>query len=256
MNKRVFTSIIIVCFSTALFAWGKQGHQMTADIAYMVCKKSIRDSVDKYWNGMKWEDAATWMDEIKSNSSFDYMKPWHYVNVEKDKTYVATQEKNVISELEYIIDQLKSHRRTLGKDGIATDLKILFHLVGDLHQPLHVGYGEDKGGNTIKVDFLGKETNLHKFWDSEIISEMKLTTDKLKELYAGIRPEEIAKLNKVNVIEWMNESRYYLISVYDFKDEKITMPYINTNGVIIARQLISAGVRLSAVLTEIFSNKK
>ena len=54
------------------------------------------------------------------------------------------------------------------------DLLELFHLIGDLHQPLHVGFGEDKGGNTFEVQFNDKGSNLHKVWDSEIIEYKNL----------------------------------------------------------------------------------
>ena len=252
MIKKNLLSITLLVFYLSAFSWGKQGHLITGDIALIATKKAVQDSVNKYLAGTKWGEAATWMDEIRSNHSFDYMKTWHYINVEKDKTYVKTEEKNVINELEYIIDQLTNHRKELSPDGISMDLKILFHLVGDMHQPLHVGYGEDKGGNTINVDFLGRPTNLHKVWDSEIIQEKQITTASLEELYKKITPAELEKINKIDVVEWMNENRALLPSVYDFKNTTINQEYIDKNTDMIKKQLLYSGLRIAAILNKAF----
>jgi hypothetical protein len=54
----------------------------------------------------------------------------------------------------------------------AQALKFLGHFVGDIHQSLHVGCAEDKGGNTIRVRFIGKETSLHAVWDGGLIASL------------------------------------------------------------------------------------
>jgi hypothetical protein len=68
------------------------------------------------------------MDDVRSEHKYDFMKPMHYMNVEKDKTYVKTPEVNMINKLEIVIAELKD-RRKLSKEGIIKDLRILFHLV-------------------------------------------------------------------------------------------------------------------------------
>jgi hypothetical protein len=50
-------------------------------------------------------------------------------------------------------------------------LSFLVHFVGDSHQPLHVSYGSDRGGNEVKADFFGSQTNLHSVWDDSFISK-------------------------------------------------------------------------------------
>lgn len=251
-KKFVFISFALF-YSLSVFSWGKQGHLITGDIALMVTKKSVQDSVNKYLDGMKWGEAATWMDEVRSDHSYDYMKTWHYMNVEKDKTYVKTNEENVINEIDIAIDKLKN-RNKLTKQEINTNIKILFHLIGDMHQPLHIGYGEDRGGNSVDVDFLGKSTNLHKVWDTEIINEKKITTSSLEELYKSITPAKLKLISKVNVEAWMTESRALLPKVYDFKSGMITQEYVNKNSEVIKEQLLFSGIRISSVLTTIFSN--
>lgn len=131
-------------------------------------------------------------------------------------------------------------------------IRVLFHLIGDLHQPLHAGYGEDKGGNTIDVDFLGESTNLHKVWDTYIIEKGKV---RLKDCYVtanALSKEEGRSLQDINVVGWMNESRGFLPGVYDFEKRIITLDYIDRNKEIIKKQLVRAGIRLAAVLYQTF----
>jgi hypothetical protein len=49
------------------------------------------------------------------------------------------------------------------------DLSYLVHWLGDIHQPLHVAYESDYGGNDYDVDFFGDCTNLHSLWDSGLL---------------------------------------------------------------------------------------
>jgi len=146
MKKSIFTVTVLASFITKGYCWGHTGHEMVGLIAKAYTSKTAQDSVNKYLDGLTWEKEATWMDDVRSNHFYDYMKSMHYMNVEKDKTYVKTTEVNVINELEMVISELKD-RSKLSKEAISKDLKILFHLMGDLHMPLHVGYGVDKGGN-------------------------------------------------------------------------------------------------------------
>jgi len=55
----------------------------------------------------------------------------------------------------------------------ANALKYLVHLMGDIHQPLHIGVDEDKGGNFIRVTVEGNdhELSLHEVWDWVIRSQ-------------------------------------------------------------------------------------
>ena len=119
------------------------------------------------------EDAAIWMDEMRSNPAYDYMKPWHYVNTEKGKIYNPAPN-TIISELQRVYHELEQPKK-LSAEGQKTDLKLLFHLLGDLHQPLHVGYASDRGGNSVQVMFSGVATDLHSVWDTKIIESQHIT---------------------------------------------------------------------------------
>ena len=133
------------------------------------------------------------------------------------------------------------------------EVVILTKVIGDIHHPLHVGYGIDKGGNLTEVEFINKKSNLHKVWDTEIIQYLSINTNDCINANSKLTNTEIKEIQKIDVIGWMNESRSYLDNVYDFKDGIIDKNYIDKNTVVIEKQLFDAGLRLAAVLNEIFS---
>ena len=59
----------------------------------------------------------------------------------------------------------------------------MVHIVGDIHQPLHAGHAEDKGGNDIKIKYRGRDTNLHSLWDSGLLDYQGLTYTEMARQY-------------------------------------------------------------------------
>ena len=101
--------------------------------------------------------ASTWADEIKSDPKYQKHSPWHYVNMPLDKEYTDIQKNpngDIVTTLKKCIRVLKDPESD--KSDKAFYLKFLIHLVGDIHQPLHTGMFEDRGGNDIKLSFLRK----------------------------------------------------------------------------------------------------
>ena len=136
------------------------------------------------------------------------------------------------------------------------DLLLLFHLIGDLHQPLHTGYPGDKGGNTINVNLLsgGNGTNLHRLWDDDIIQNKNISLDDCLKQYESYTPDQIKEIQKIKVMQWMYQSRMLLDGVYNFKDSFIDQNYVDSNTSVIEKQILIAGLRLASVLKESFKN--
>ena len=135
---------------------------------------------------------------------------------------------------------------------LCIQIQIIFHLIGDLHQPLHVGYSSDKGGNSMQLLFNDKKTNLHSLWDSGIIEKKDISLeDCVKEAFSK---KELRKINTINVLNWSKESRSFLDQVYNTGGNNITDEYTNTNAILIESQIHKAGIRLAAVLTAIFKS--
>ena len=228
-------------------AWGEKGHNIVAEIAFSLLDQTTRDAVSQRLGTTTIEKASTWMDEMRSDHSYDYMKPWHYVNIAKGSDYTATTDDNIINALNNTISKLKKDHSTDNED-VKKEIMVLFHLVGDFHQPLHVGYATDKGGNTVKVKYLDREANLHWVWDSEIIKTEGITLENCMQVMARMKKEDIARLKDTKIEKWVAEPRALLGNVYDFQNNVIDQSYADKNKPVIEKQVVVAGIRLAAVL--------
>ena len=248
-------TLIIFSFPKCCLAWGAKGHQLVAEIAYNYLNDKTKAALKHYLKKTTIEEAATWMDENRSNNYYDYMKTWHYIDFEKDSVYRPSKEANALTVLNSTVYYLK-HKENLKDSKIKEYLMITFHLVGDLHQPLHTGYSSDRGGNDVQIKAPSYRGNLHSFWDTEMLEEKNITLDDCLKQYENYKPEEINAIKKISVYKWMTESRALLDSAYNFKDGKVEQFYIDSNAQIIKKQLLIAGLRLASILEEIFKDEK
>ena len=254
MKKILLLALFLILFIPSdAFAWGQKGHEIVAEIAFKQLDKKTKKLILSYLDGMTIEQAATWMDDIKKDHSYDKLKPLHYVNFEKGEAVKDTCCDNIIQTLNSTIKDLK-HYKDFTKEDIKTKICYLFHLIGDLHQPLHVGYGIDKGGNSFQVNFNSKGTNLHGLMDYGIIENNNITLkDCLK--FNKYSTEQIQSLCHGNIVDWAKESRSYLDVVYNTPN-KIEESYVDTNYPIIKSQIHKAGLRLAGILQEAFEEKE
>lgn len=241
--------------SSRLFAWGKIGHELVAEIAFHFLDDSTQKIVKEFLGDMSIEEAANWMDESKSNSYFDYMRTWHYINIDKGEKYAYTGEKNILTVLHSAIVNLKQYK-TLPKKDVKRDLLLIFHLMGDLHQPMHCGYGADRGGNSIEVTATPFSGNLHGIWDSQLLEYKKITIDSCLELYKTFDSNMVRDITQINELKWMYESRAYLDTAYGFQNNFLDQQYIDRNAEVIKRQLLIGGLRMAAVLKKLFGEAK
>ncbi len=253
IRSTVFLSIFLLVQPLKSFCWGPDGHKDIGALAYQYINQRTKDSVQFYLGNVSLADAGLWMDEMRKDHSYDYMKPWHYIAIEKGQGYKPNKEENVINELNKRMEHLR-HRNLYSKEQVAVDLKILIHLTEDLHMPLHVGYPSDTGGNAIHITFMDKPTTLHWAWDNDIVLQQHINVDTLKSVIASFSKQELAEKSKTDILVWMNESRSYLPKVYDFKGDSIGVDYADKNASIIKLRLALAGLRLSNLLNELFRN--
>jgi hypothetical protein len=164
MKKRLvtvlFMSILLLNSNLKSFAWGKTGHALVAEVAFKFLDSATQKLIKKYLGNLTIEEAANWMDEQKGNSYYNYMRSWHYINLDKGTKYAPSPERNSMTVIHSAFSELKNrHETEMSDKEIKYRLLLLFHLVGDLHQPLHNGYAIDKGGNTIQVTFSAESNN-------------------------------------------------------------------------------------------------
>lgn len=243
-------AVLLLLGSSQMFAWGNRGHKIVAEVAFNYLDETTKKNVLQYLDGMTLDEAANWMDAIKSDHANDHMKKYHYINIEKGGT-TAPDGDNIVTVLTATLKEL-DNKQNLSHDEIKQKILFLFHLIGDLHQPLHVGYGSDKGGNTVQLNFLGSYgTNLHSTWDSGIIEYRNTTlADVLNS--KKYSPQELEAVQKIDVIGWTKQSRNYLKEAYTVKNNKADDRYVDSVYPIIKTQLLDAGIRLASVLEHYF----
>lgn len=236
------------------FSWGREGHHIVAEIATYYLPQAIREKVTGELGSLSPEDAATWMDDTRSSGEFNYMKPWHYINIPQGETYKPGQSDNIITALNHAFSDI--YLKRADERQRSQDLWILFHLIGDIHQPLHAGYGEDKGGNSVQVSYGGNATNLHHIWDGDIISSQRITTEGCIAYMNSLPPRALKAVQSGNFVAWMEESRKLLPQVYDFSGHLIDSDYMQKNSIVVKTQLLRAGIRLAYVLQMLYGTDK
>ena len=258
--KGVFSFLLIVFCSHVLYSnsmiWGKTGHRVTGHIAEYHLNKKAKRAIAQLLDGHSLAFVSTYADEIKSDRSFSSYSPWHYVNYPLDSTYEASEKSeygDIVKGTETCIRILKDPRSS--KEEKIFHLKLLVHFLGDLHQPLHVGRSEDKGGNDIQLQWFNQGTNLHRVWDSNLIDSYGMSFDELgKELIRSHSRKEVKALMKGNVREWVEETHQITKVVYASvnKGEKLRYEYSYRFNDTVFEQLHKGGVRLAYVLNTIF----
>ena len=132
--------------------------------------------------------AARWADDIRIRHRQQHRGPWHYINwpfkPSGQPASVQTRDPEPVNILTALAENQGLVRQASDPERKAIALARLFHLVGDLHQPLHtaqlftVEYPQgDRGGNEIcvRVTEAGQPMDLHRFWDGVITSSSNLT---------------------------------------------------------------------------------
>lgn len=257
MHKKLTIALLLILSIQAPgFGWGQIGHRVIGQIAEWHLKKQAHKRINKILSPVSLAMASTWMDEVRSDTSYNFTNTWHWVTIPTGEQYnKAMQEStgDAYEALKNIIRALKSDNLSLTEE--QEYLKILVHLVGDLHQPLHVGTGEDRGGNDVKVQWMGEDTNLHSVWDSRMIDSKKLSyTELAQHLNRKATQPLIKEWQNINPEGWLQEAIDLRPIAYHIpEDHTLGYAYLYKNYPIAEQRLLMAGVRLAGILNDIYS---
>lgn len=254
MFKKALSLFILFIFSLQSFGWGITGHRAIGLIAEKHLTKKAKKRIDRILNGRSLAVVSTWMDEIRSDSAYDYAETWHWVTIPTGTTYEQTEKNPTGDAIEAILrleNELKSGN--LSEEKEAEALKMLVHLIGDIHQPLHVGTGEDMGGNQVKVKWFWDDTNLHSVWDTKMIESQQYSYTELAESVSHFPENMVEDWKDDPLMTWVEESKSLRGQVYDLpEDNNLKYEYRYKNWSTVEKRLLQAGVRLAAVLNEIY----
>jgi hypothetical protein len=262
-------------------AWHDDGHRIVGEIAARHLSKAalarINELLADMPNYSTMATAATWPDQqAKLDPAFAFVYSSHYINLDKHMTprelLAMCLEKSgcVALGITYYTDILRSTRAS--KQQRAEALRFLIHFVGDVHQPLHTGHADDKGGNDINelrmLEFTpGKErTNLHAAWDGGFVS-IKMAREGwdwqryAAQLDGRVSAEMIARWGRGSVYDWIEESRLFAAANGYLRADGMTSvcsgdalgeDWYLRNLPVAEQRLQQGGVRLALVLEELF----
>ena len=275
MNVRSLALIALLSLAPApALAWGKTGHRVVAAIADTQLSGLARAHVEQILGaGESLDEAANWPDEMRSAPEPFWQKtatPWHYVTVNGTIYDHAPPEGDALEALNRFTKTLRDPNASLADKQLA--LRFIVHLVGDLHQPLHVGKCCDKGGNDVKVSWFGKPTNLHAVWDSQLLDDEQLSfTELAAKLERHISPRDVVQWWDSNPRHWISESAEIRDTLYPPPAKprtgqeagngqpllpELSYSYVYKFTPVMERRLSQGGVRLAAYLNAIFSEQQ
>lgn len=262
----MLTAIVSIACAATSFGWGQKGHDVTAAMAESHLTPEAKAMVADLLDGKSLVYWANWLDNASNTPQYRYTKTWHYKNVNEGVAY----ENMGLNGAGDAVTAIKKQMEILSDPAASRDdrvlaLKILTHVVGDLHQPMHMGRATDLGGNKIKVKFFERDTNLHSVWDgslpeaahkwsyTEWVDQLDRLSDsdvRLTVIPSSYQPE-VYTPDLVDV--WAKETVAIADKVYKRMPEKSVLRYdeIAWSAPIIEQQFVRGGLRLAFLLNTV-----
>lgn len=252
-----FARCLLVCVSFAAMqsalAWGVLGHRTVAQLAQKRLTPAAQAQVDRLLavtGAHRLADIATWPDELRDLDPElgKRTAKLHYINFRsRDCIYDPPRD---CAGNQCVVWAIGHYAAILG-DRSRSDteraqaLSFVVHFVGDVHQPLHASYRNDKGGNDYQVRWHGRGTNLHKIWDTTMLNSTGLSYQALANQLAANAPA----VPQGTPAQWAEESCRIV------RDDGVYPPTRNIDQAYVVRELPvaeerlrEAGARLAALL--------
>ncbi len=253
LNKALAASLIGICAVVSLpaHAWGYEGHEIVADVAQAYLTPQAWQRVDALLAvepGATLASISTWADKHRSPTT----SKWHYVNFDRngDCTYRpkvnCPRGRCVVAALNKEIHRLTASRTQQGR---FKALRYVVHLVGDAHQPLHAGFGDDRGGNSYQVHAFGRGTNLHALWDTKMIQQIdRNPSDYAARLVAAANGQP--PVTDTNPVAWVESGCRIDHEAGFYPPHKLPADYLSHWTPVLDQRLLQGGQHLAAVLNQ------
>lgn len=279
MKTLIKPILLIMLYATShqALAWGSTGHRVVGLLAERHMDPAALKKARAILDGHDLAFVSTWPDELRSGAkTYEYTFNWHYTTwQDEDDSFHAGLESGdtgfLMSQVEKQIAVLKNPAASKADKAFA--LKFTVHLIGDVHQPLHVGTSGDRGGNACRVTWHGKPSNLHTVWDSDMIEKTNLSYTELADFASqGRSQNQTRQWQSGTVRQWSEESKKLRSRIYPpevvapiapvtyltyckGKVEPEAMPklgydYSYEYDPVVRERLYQAGVRLAKVLND------
>lgn len=260
--KKIVFFIALIYLPFASNAWNLIGHRVVGQIADHYINAKTRKAIQQILGAESIAMSANWADFVKSDTSYNYLATWHYFNLPSNlpKTdlfsYLDQQAgPNIYKKIPEMITVLKNSKSTSVQKKLA--LRMLIHLVGDLHQPMHTARQEDQGGNRVQLTWFGEKSNLHKVWDEGLVDYQKLSYTEYAKAIDHPTVAEFTTWQKTSLKECVFESYQICEKIYagTKSDDKLSYKY-NFDWIgTVNQQLLKGGIRLAKILNDIYASK-
>lgn len=261
--KAILKALLVFLFAgqaVTACAWGTTGHRVIAEIAEQHLTRKTKRNIAKIIGQQKLAYWSNWADFIKSDPSPEMQRtsPWHFVNTPADLSYDAfvdvlqeSPENNLYKAYLALREEVKRKDAPLAEQ--QKQLYFILHLLADAHQPMHVGREEDKGGNLLAVTYFGRNTNIHRVWDSELIDGEKYSYTEYARVL-DVRPDNYRQFTRTSLEEWLYETHQVANTIYADVAEHTTLSYgyMYKFKDTLESCLLKAGLRLAKELNELY----
>ena len=243
--------LLLTSGSTAAFAWGAQGHQVIAGLASAQLTPKASVEVNRLLAlepGETLVSISTWADERKNPST----ARWHYVNFPRDScTYAAERDcpdsqcltAAIERQTAVLVSGAPDDRKLLA-------LKYVVHLVGDVYQPLHAGYLDDRGGNNYQLQAFMRGSNLHALWDTGIIKNMNEDAEAMTARL--LKQRSAFTVQKWSTVQAAEESCMIVSAPGFYPTRRVGLDYIERFTPVVEQRLAAAGGSLANLLNAAF----
>ena len=245
MQNMIFGLCLIL--SSSALAWGPLGQTTTVKVAESFLTTSAAQKIRAITGSRSLSEFATWADGVRNTPEWSQTSNWHYINI--DKVQASSNPQDILQAIEYLEREMVAATTNEKK---LVWIKFIVHFVGDLHQPLHSGNSSDRGGNSVKVNFQGRDTNLHALWDGAMIQTLRLNADQYSQKLIGMRMSQDLLTQRFEPQDVLRENAELLTFVYSYTGKSIDQKYVKKAIEESDKRIWSGAMRLASLLNQLF----
>lgn len=245
-------------------AWGRVGHAVIGNAAVAALDPVPRAEVLEILRETSAEtltdaieEACFWPDTLRESTEWSWSTPLHYVNIPRSSDRYDRQ-RDCPAGL-CVTEGILKYAAELGRSGLDRErrwqaLAWLCHLVGDLHQPLHAGFRDDRGANRVDIEYRGERTNLHAFWDSMLVNQrLQGTESGTIALRGALEAVASGDWNPADPAAWTEESHALAVTRAYPPDSVIDDAFADASWTLVQQQWRKAAGRLALLLNSVLA---
>lgn len=273
--KRCGLLLILMGISQSVFGWGAVGHKVVGAIAEKRLAQTSPEALKLAQDFLRANNNSRDCAPCDDPRSFAFVssdpddfrqielalvtRDWHFVNIDiANPTYDQNRDcpngDCVVRRIDRMVEILRDpSRNNCDKESA---LIYLIHFMGDMHQPFHTGFGRidgqpDRGGNSVKLTFDGRDTNLHSLWDSGIIENQRRSDSQWvnKLMTETLGERDPATLAAGTTTDWVNESHKLAMTWHTTK-KPFNDDYVKEAVPVIEERMLLAGLRLAKLIED------